>query len=323
MRRTSTGLWTSHVMALATCLGLGVFGCDSDSSTKAAADAGQKDSQESDVPWIPVDPFACPNRCGSGQIYALDHITLLPADSSGVAAGFDLDGLNSDHGDGTGCGFADLKNQYGDAGIDNQFGAILKLLPTQVGDTLPGALATSIAAGGLTVLMEEVGPSGVADNAAPKAVVIRKGLGVPLLGTDGKLLESQSFGLEPDPVLVVMDQLAWDGTGVRGGPHAMKFRMLFVDKNLGFTMRVARMRYESDGKGGIQGEIGGIVTLDEVMGLVGLLGGCDEPLREQLAEVAPSFADSTLEPGGACEGFSMGFSFHGVPAHLLQTARKP
>lgn len=309
-----------------------LLGCWSLAGCDAATPAGGTDTTgadvstadaAADVPYVPVDPHSCPHRCGAGQIYVLDQITLLPVDASGVAAGFDLDGYESTYDTEIGCGFADLHNSLGEGGVDNQFAAITKLLPSQVGDTLPAALATSIAAGGLTMLFEEVGPAGVADGKTPAALVVRKGTGVPLLGTDGKLLEDQSFGLEPSPVLAVVDNLVQDGAGVRGGPLLLHFRMLFVDKNLGFDLRHARLRYEPDGNGGIRGEVGGIVNLKEVMGLVDLLGGCDQPLHDQLADLVPNFADSRLEPGGPCEAFSMGFGFHGVPAHLMGSVTSP
>ncbi len=289
-----------------------VLGC-SDGDADAPADAGVDGGADATA----KDPKTCRQRCGDGALFVLDQLTLLPADVSGVAAGFDLDGSVSASSSAVGCGFEDLKNRYGDAGVDNQLAKILKLLPPQVGETLPGALATAISAGGLTVLLEEVGGGSFASGGHPQALVIRKGTGKPLLGADGKLLRSQSFGLESDPVLAIVDPLTPDGEGGRGGPMLLKFRMLFISTHLGFDLHSARIRVEPDGKGGIRGEIGGIVTMQDLMGLIGLLGGCDQPLNDQLSELAPVFADSRLRTGGPCSAFSMGFSFHGVPAYLL------
>ena len=299
------------------------MGCAAESlPSRAASDTATAELAGAETRQVAVDPHSCPLRCGNGKLYALDEIAILPADASGVAPGFDLDGVVSTADSAVGCGFADLRNAQGEGGVDNQFAKIAKLLPSQVFDTLPAALATSIAAGGLTVLLEEVGPSGVGQGAAPQALVIRKGLGVPLTGTDGKLLESQSYSLEPAPVLGVADALTWDGTGVRGGPITLLFRMKFVDKYLSFAFRQTRLRYQSDGHGGISGELAGIVTLPELMGLVDLLGGCDQPLHDQLVDIVPVFADSRLQTGGPCDGFSMGFAFHGVPAFLLASVGK-
>lgn len=308
--------WFARVPVLFALL----VGCEpADDPATAKADAGSV-SDDAAV-WVPVDPHACKERCGNGQMYVLDYVTVLAADSSGVAPGFDLDGLQSKASDEGSCGFDDLTNQYGDSGVDNQYAFVARVLPSQVADTLPGALATSIATGGMSLLLEEVGPQGVAEGAAPNALVIRKGTGQPLLGTDGKILEDQSFALEPQPVLGVADFLSWDGSGVRTGPFTFQFKMLFVDKNLSFTFHKARLRYGPDGKGGIVGELGGIVTMQELNGLLGFLGGCDQPLREQLEALVPGFADITLDPAEPCGAFSMGFSFHGVQAHLQQSAQ--
>ena len=306
--------WASLRTRLRCLAFLAALGC-SDGGDDPSADAGI----DSGVDVVAPDPKSCPQRGGDGALCALDELTLLPADALGVAAGFDLAGAVSASSSAVGCGFDDLKNRYGDAGVDNQLAKILKLLPSQVGATLPGALATAISAGGLTMLLEEVGGGSLASGGHPKAMVIRKGSGKPLLGADGKLLRSQSFGLEPDPVLAIVDPLTPDGAGARGGPQLVKFRMLFISTHLGFDLHNARIRVEPDGKGGIRGEIGGIVTMEDLMGLIGLLGGCDQPLNDQLSELAPVFADSRLRAGGPCSAFSMGFSFHGVPAYLLES----
>lgn len=316
MATRMAGPWLAALALLAGC-----ETADAPSTPKADATSSSGDAGGDAAEWVPVDPHACKERCGNGQIYVLDFVTVSAADTNGVAPGFDLDGLQSKAGDQGSCGFDDLTNQYGDSGVDNQYAFVARVLPSQVADTLPGALATSIATGGMSLLLEEVGPAGVADGAAPKALVIRKGTGQPLLGTDGKILEDQSFALEPQPVLGVADTLRWDGSGVRTEPFTFQFKMLFVDKNLSFTFHKARLRYAPDGKGGIVGELGGIVTMDELNGLLGFLGGCDEPLREQLAAMVPGFADITLDPAQPCGAFSMGFSFHGVQAHLQQTAQ--
>lgn len=307
-------------LALAAVLAL-LGGCDADADAPAAPKADTANGSDDAAAWIPVDPFQCPDRCGDGQVYVLDFVTLAPADANGVAAGFDLDGLQSKAGEDGSCGFDDLKNQYGDAGVDNQFAFVARALPSQVADTLPGALATSIATGGMSLLLEEVGPAGLGAGTAPAALVIRKGTGQPLLGTDGKILEDQSFDLEPQPVLGVADTLTWDGSGVRTAPFTFQFKMLFVDKNLSFTFHNARLRYGPDGKGGISGELGGMVTMEELNGLLGFLGGCDEPLREQLEALVPGFADATLDPAVPCGAFSMGFAFHGVQAHMRRKAQ--
>lgn len=317
--------------ALAALIAFVASGCaaqadaPTDATTTVATDAALTDAAQLDsgLQPAPADLATCPTRCGDGAQYVLDELTLLPVDASGVAAGFDLDGEASDAGSPKGCGFADVRNRYGEAGVDNQFAKILKILPSQVGDTLPAALATAISAGGLTLLFEEVGPGAIAQGVAPRGVVVRKGTGQPLLGTDGKVLSSQSFGLEADPVLGIFDGLVQDGKGARGGPVRLKFRMLFISTPLAFEFRHARIRYEPDGQGGIRGEIGGIVTMEEVLMLTNYLGGCDQPLREQLRELAPLLADARLETGGPCQGFSMGFHFHGVPAYLFESRRKP
>ena len=319
--RRAWAVTLAAALAVAMCLGsAGCAGVVDDKDDTAVAADGQFDAAAKPAP---ADLATCPTRCGEGAQYVLDELLLLPVDASGVAAGFDLDGEASSADSLKGCGFADVRNRFGESGVDNQFAKILKILPTQVGDTLPAALATAISAGGLTLLLEEVGPGAIGQGSPPRAMVVRKGTGQPLLGTDGKLLSSQSFGLEADPILGIFDGLVQHGEGVVGGPTRLKFRMLFISTPLAFEFRHARIRIEPDGQGGIRGEIGGIVTMEEVLTLTNYLGGCDQPLRNQLRELAPLLADARLEPGGPCKGLSMGFTIHGVPAYLFEARRKP
>jgi hypothetical protein len=242
----------------------------------------------------------------------LDRVDLLLVDKNGVAPGFDLDGHVSTSRTEVGCGFGDLRNRWGDSGVDNQFAKVLNLLPPQVGSTLPGALDTALAAGGMTMIVEPT----IGANGLITQIRIVRGKGVPLLGTDGRILPSQTFALDDDPVLATADLVASDGETWFSNPFLLQFRMLFIASFVAFDMQQARIRLEPDGHGGVFGEFGGIVSLEQIIGLTALLGGCDATLSQRIKDLAPVFADASLASPGACDAITMGFRVHGVPAYL-------
>ncbi len=301
-------------LACAWALSIAAFGCSDSNGASASADATTDVGAGPglDAAPLPDDPSTCEGVCG-GKLYVLDALTLIPPDDAGKVAGFDLDGETSTAKTPLGCGFADLLGHGGQAGVDNQFAKVLKILPVQVASTLPDALMTSIRAGGLTVLLEEVGAPG----AKTWAVVLREGKGKPLLATDGSMLPNQTFSLSDSPLLGVSTSLQTEGDFVVSAPFELQFRMIFVATPLSVVLHKAQIRLRSDGDGGLVGEVGGIVSIADALVLVSAIGGCDQMLHDQLVELVPAFADVQQTPGGACDGLSVGFGFHAVPTFVF------
>ena len=241
--------------------------------------------------------------------------SMIPPNEAGLVAGFDLDGETSTAKSPLGCGFGDLQGHGGQLGVDNQFAKVLKILPVQVASTLPDALMTSIRAGGLTVLLEEVGAPG----ASTWAVVLRDGKGKPLLTTDGSMLPNQTFSLSESPLLGYSTTLQTEGEFIISAPFELKFRMIFVATPLAVVLHNAQIRLRSDGDGGLVGEVGGIISIADALVLVGAIGGDDQLLHDQLVELVPAFADVQQTPGGACDGLSVGFGFHAVPTFVFDS----
>lgn len=304
-----SALWLAAALALPSCAGADVdSGSDATPGAAAGADAG------ADATGLPADPAACEGVCG-GKLYVLDSLTLSAPGADGKAAGFDLDGETSTAKTPLGCGFSDLTGHGGQPGVDNQFAKVLKILPSQVASTLPDALMTSIRAGGLTVLLEEVGAPGM----PTWAVVLREGKGKPLLATDGSMLPNQTFQLSDSPMLGHSTTLQTEGEFVVSAPFELQFRMIFVATPLAVVLHNAQIRLRSDGAGGLVGEVGGIISVADALVLVGAIGGCDQLLHDQLMEAVPAMADVQRTPGGACDGLSVGFGLHAVPAFVFDT----
>lgn len=253
-------------------------------------------------------------RCGDGVVFLVDRLNFAAQASDGTAPGFDLDGLVS-AGDGPqDCYKEDLLSPEGDAGVDNQFGAILSALPTQVQTILPATVQSSIYDGGLLMLIEFSGAESLAGR-GETGVVFRYGTGVPLKGTDGELLPHQTVALDPDPVLGFAPAAAAE-RGIEGGPMDLRFRMRFISTPVQFSFHRVRFRFVREADGGLRGIAGGMVTLDDVLAVLGLLGGDDTALRETLKGIFPGLADVYNPETKKCDAISGTLELHAIPAFI-------
>lgn len=307
--------WRAVALLLSLSAGL-TGGCSSD--------GGAGGGDEADAGMLDIGPAAdptCPDGCPRARSWVIDRIELAPVDEEGRAAGFNLDGLVSDGTKPEDCGFDDVVGFDGSEGIDNQFSKVLNLLPPQVGGILPDAIDTAVSAGGLSMIAHFETADGApldADLGNVARMRILQGDGPPLLTTDGELLADQTFPLSGDPVLADTTELTVQADGsVVSGAFDLDFRMLFISTPLQADLRHSRIRMTPDGKGGFDGEIGGIVSIADTMVLVSNLGGDDESLGATLENLIPVFAESSLQSDGACDGLSMGLRIHAIPVYVL------
>lgn len=255
--------------------------------------------------------------CGDAVVFVADSIAFAAKDSDGTAPGFDLDGLVS-RGDGPAdCYKEDLTGPDGTPGVDNQFGAILAALPTQVQTILPATVQASILDGGLLFLVEFSRAAALAGE-GETGVVFRYGNGVPLKGTDGALLPNQTLALDADPLLGFVDGAAAGPAGVEGGPFDLRFRMRFISTPVAFSFHGVRFRFTVEPDGGLRGIAGGTVTLDDVLAVVGLLGGDDTALRETLKGLFPGLADIYDPETKRCDAISGTLAIHAIPAFIYR-----
>lgn len=257
-------------------------------------------------------------QCGDGVVFLVDRLNFAAAASDGTAPGFDLDGLES-AGDGPhDCYKEDLRSPEGDAGVDNQFGAILSALPTQVQTILPATVQASIYDGGLLMLIEFSAAESLAGS-GDTGVIFRYGTGVPLKGTDGELLPDQTVALDADPVLGFANAAAAE-RGVEGGPMDLRFRMRFISTPVQFFFHRVRFRFTRQDDGSLRGVAGGVVTLDDVLAVLGLLGGDDTALRETLKGIFPGLADVYNPETKKCDAISGTLEFRAIPAFIYAGA---
>jgi len=115
--------------------------------------------------------------------------------AEGISAGFDLDASVTAPGGPTGCGVGDHVDPDGTTGIDNAFAGLMPFLDSTEAAALEPLLQQKINEGELTLLIEI---AGLDDTEQDDCVAVRmlRGSGLPQLGTDGLILEDQTFELD-------------------------------------------------------------------------------------------------------------------------------
>lgn len=254
----------------------------------------------------------CGRTCGSGPFYLFDQLQFLIETDLGLD-GFDLDGEADD------CDVDDGISPAGLGGIDNQFGAIWDVLPDTVEAVVPEAIDRSIESGTMMVVMELVGAADL-ETDGPTTLVFRQGVGTPLVGTDRRPLSGQTVDLvDGDNILGMAEDAVIAAGQLAAEDLSILFRLEYIDTLVELFVVRGQAEMRSDGVGGLDMKLGGMVPLDAVMDLVqGLGGDGDKRIREALEALVPLMVDTRTDPEGDCDGLSGAFLGHASPVFLFE-----
>lgn len=253
--------------------------------------------------------------CGDpteSRVALITSLDFARQEENGVSRGFDLDGV-----DGT-CNKDDLVHPDGTGSIDNAFSHLLPALEATEAVAINGLLSDSINSGELLLLPEM---TKVDDDRNDECVdvAIWRGEGSPLLGTDGLVLEDQSFGrnTDVDPGQVTGVSLV-DGV-VTGGPFEMDLPIQVLDFNSIFSMSQGQLRVEWHDDGTVTGEFGGAIPIAQILEITNYAIDFGD-LLEELLYLA---ADLDPDENGDCQSISLTFTFEGRSAYFYEDSVAP
>ncbi len=255
-------------------------------------------------------------------MFILDTFEFIAA-SEGVSLGFDLDGKTSDEHDDSTCGQPDLVDPDGVEGIDNQLAKVVPLFDLiGVGAALDYA-QNSIEGGGLLIMIQL---NGVDDpqNDSDVELVLRAGFGVPLLGTDGKILANQTFHLHPSsPEAVISGATLNDGL-LEAGPFVATIPFVVFGMDYQLTFHNARIRAYFDGETLLtDGVMGGGVSLDDLYAIGETAALDDGSVLPAIKTLFSGMADLEPNAEGECQQVSCGIAFAAVPAYFYPGEDQP
>lgn len=247
----------------------------------------------------------------------IDTMAFAAADDNGRVAGFDLDGRTSPAGEPESCGHGDAVDPSGQEGIDNQLATLVPLFELAGIGAAEGLIQGAIADGGLILMLQVDGIDSLDDD-PEVTLMLRAGTGLPLLGTDGKLLAGQTFALHPESPDSVASVAHIEGGVLEAGPFGLRLPVSVFGVSYTLTMHDARIRatWTEDG-GMVEGVLGGAVPYSDLLE-IGRLAAMDDgsvlPTIELLFEDA---VDMTPDENGVCTRISAAFRFTAVSGFLF------
>ncbi len=178
-----------------------------------------------------------------------------------VAQGFDLDGRVSTTSDAMGCRQADFTSPEGAEGVDNQLARLLPIVDGMTGGAFDGAIQAAVNNGQLLLAVSVEGADDPTDDPCVTLVVERVA-GMPFVGADMFLDKGQTYDLlREEPVTRVPATLT--GGVVEAGPFLFPLPIAVLDARLVLNLYGARFRARMREDGGMEGLIGGGMSLAE------------------------------------------------------------
>ncbi len=283
-----------------------ILGCEG-TATPAAGDA-VADSKADVTFETKVAPFA------TKRLFVLDTIKFARQKPPGTVLGWDLDGKVSTADDKATCGKKDFVSPDGVAGIDNQFSLLVPLIEASGIAAFESLLQASVESGGVLLMVELVGLDSLTDD-SEVTVRIRAGQGMPLLGTDGKVLTGQTFHLNKrDPATVCGKGKLVAGT-IDVGPFDIDLPIQVFGKEYTLEMRGGRVRFHIlDDQRVDAGLVGGGITLSSIAKIAKTAAEDQGNIDDIVESLTGTMGDLAQDATGTCTQLSAALTFTGVSA---------
>jgi hypothetical protein len=229
--------------------------------------------------------------------------------AAGMVPGFDLDAHDTQPGDRVGCGKLDFTDPSGARGIDNQFATVFALAD----EVAPGAVGSLVQQNiddGLMILTFSL--EALDDDSS--RLVVRSTSAEPLLGTDGRLLDGQTFDLGGAVELGRTSSVELlPGDQVLAGPFDLRLEIEIFARTYVLTLKRGFARFGlTSGDAALPGLIGGAVPLAELLAALDLAGvAAEADLRGTFGAVFSDAADLDVDQD-ACQSMSAAFSLEMV-----------
>lgn len=252
---------------------------------------------------------------GGELSYVLNHIEYARR-HDGVAWGFNIDGLDSDDQDDDGCNKEDLVDPLGNSGIDNALSSLIPALDMTEASAVEGLIQDSINTGELLMMLRlsglDTSPSSP-DLYSDECISLEflRAAGTPMVGTDGTILDSQSFTRSEFPSVTQETVMSEGALMIDGIPIGLEIQVL--DKYLTFEMFPGGVYAQILPDGTVEGFFGGSLPIDYLFEIAAF----DEVgITDLLNDLLSTAADLNPDETGQCQNISVAFEFTAIPGYL-------
>lgn len=252
----------------------------------------------------------------TSRLFVLDTIKFTRQNPPGVAPGWNLDGKVSDGDDASTCGKKDFTSPEGVPGVDNQFSILVPLIEKTGISAFETLLQASVESGGVLLMVQVEGADNWSDD--PEITVhLRAGQGVPLLGTDGKVLAGQTFHVNKRDTHTLVGKAALKGGVADLGPFDMDMPLQIFGKDYTLEMRGGRLRFQViDGDRLEAGLVGGGITMASIAKIAKTAAEDQGNIDDIVQALTGGMGDLAKDATGTCQQLSAVLSFSGVAAYF-------
>ena len=232
--------------------------------------------------------------------FLIDQLSFSRIDGD-ISWGFDIDRKESNAGDEEGCFHQDWVDPLGNSGIDNALGALAPVLALTEAAAVESIIDEHIRNGTILLILEWEG----------EVVRVLRGTGLPLVGTDGRMLDGQSIGYEATPLTTVMLE-PQDNTWF-GYNFEVELHFSVLSNDILFDLQDGGLRIQRENEG-LWGVLGGKIPIERLLVIAN-----DDQVgpNEIFVDMIQSAADIDPDEEGNCQFFSSSFVFRAVPVFLI------
>lgn len=250
------------------------------------------------------------------HLFVLDTVGFTRVGPDGVAPGFDLDGRVSDADDAQSCGKPDFTSPEGKPGIDNTFATLVPVIEKTGISAVETLLQASIQSGGVLLVLELDGLDSLVDDAEVK-VTVRAGQGLPLLGTDGKLLTGQTFHVSSRDPSAHSGVSRLAGGVIETPPFDLDLPVSIFGKDYTLMEKGARLRFHLvDAEHVDGGLLAGGLTIGSVRAIAKTAAEDQPEIMDIVEAVIGNAGDLARDDQGVCQQVSAVLAFTGVSAYF-------
>ena len=176
-----------------------------------------------------------------------------------------------------------------------------------------GLIQNAINTGEVLLLISLTGVDDIEDDPCLD-LEVNRAEGSPLLGSDGKLLDHQSFEINPELFSDTVEHTALTDGRVTARPLTMNMPINVLSESLMFNMHNGGIAMNLDADGTASGFFGGAIPLDTLFSAVDFdqIEG-----SEFFMGLLAGAADLEPDENGECQAMSVAFEFHAQPAFIM------